>query len=296
MLSITLSDALANHKLLQFRNVIVVGLIVLLVVTVFSFSIPAYAKTERYKLGMALELKDEKGEIQEYATLGQPLVVTSKVMPTRSQYADLPYTLITEIRDENGITVYLQFIMHKRLELNEEGYVVTKISWLPDEMGKREIRVMTISNLTNAEILSWYRNIEFDVLDPCDMPTCRVLGDDRSYRELYRSVASSEVGLIKQQVFTGLFTYQEDDPCLAMALKRCTPYKLDNTGVYVGGDNLDEFIGHVRIRDLSLPSFEAENLDEFVGHQVEITGKKFRYATVHGMFEEILPVRIRMVD
>ena len=283
--------------MLQVKYIIKVGLVVALVVSVISVSIPAYAKTERYKLGMAgLEIKDTKGEIQDYAVVGKSVTITSKVSATKNQYVDLPFTLIAEIRGENGVTVFLQAIGHEKRVLDTEGYTVTDILWRPDEVGKYQIGVITISNLTCPEILSWYRNIEFDVLDPCDMPRCRVLDDDKSYRALYRSVASSEVGLIKQQVFTGLFTYQEDDPCLAMALKRCTPYKLDNTGVYAGGKNLDEFIGHVRIRDLSLPSFEAENLEEFVGHQVEIIGKKFSYATVHGMFEEILPVRIRMID
>jgi hypothetical protein len=239
---------------MQHSAVVVLVLVTLLIVSLISYSTPIEAKIDSDRVRViGPNVTDSKGERKEYVTVDEAVVITSQVMATR-QYVELPLTAITEIRDDIGITVYLDVFTYEKPVADPDGFTLTNVTWQPEEMGEYQISVIVLSDLTSPEIMSWRRTTELSILDPCYLPNCRVLDKNASYRENYRSVATSELGLVEQQTFTGLLTYLEDDPCLIMKLKRCTPYKLDDMGVYAGSDNLDEFIGQVRIRDLSLPS------------------------------------------
>jgi hypothetical protein len=66
--------------------------------------------------------------------------------------------------------------------------------------------------------------------------------------------------------------------------------------VYAGSDNPDEYLGYVRIRDIEMASFDAVNLDDFLGHRVEIIGKIYSYNIDGPVIEEIIPIRIRVID
>jgi hypothetical protein len=272
-----------------------VWLFILIVATLASSSKPAIAKIELAKFGLhPLLVRDDSGKVLDYATIGETIKITTNVSAMNTQYVGVPFTIITEIRDRNGMTVYLEAVELVADVPYTEGHASTDFAWLPEAKGKHVISVTTLSNLTKPEMVTPRRTVELSVLGECNLPNCLVLGADDEFRQLYRRIGTLKEGPAKQKAFAGLFTFEPDENCKTLKIVRCTPYKLDGKSVYTGSDNLDDYVGKVRIRDISLPSYDAINLDEFVGHRVEIIGKIFNYHN-DSPVEEILAIRIRIM-
>jgi len=209
------------------------------------------------------ELKDTQGKNVGSASTDQLVIISTTIFENRD--AELVYAVIVEVRDKDGVTVYLEF-QTGTLDKGDSSEI--GISWRPNDVGSYELRAFAITNFTSPEILTGVAISQVSVLDACNEPVCRIFGDSTSYRESYDKIQASE------HTFVGSFTYDFDDKCQSMILQRCTPYKLDGVSVYTG----------------------SENFDEFVGHKVEATGKKHSFELEGYHLEEIWPVRIRVLD
>jgi hypothetical protein len=82
-------------------------------------------------------------------TEGQQVVITSNVKNNDEQ--PRPATVIVEVRNEDGITVYLQW---QTATIAANGEIQVGLSWIPENSGDYTIRTFVISDLTNPMILS----------------------------------------------------------------------------------------------------------------------------------------------
>jgi hypothetical protein len=62
-----------------------------------------------------------------------------------------PFVTVVEVRDEDGITVFLAW---QTGILNANGETEVGLSWTPEEPGDYEVRVLTLSSITSPQILS----------------------------------------------------------------------------------------------------------------------------------------------
>ena len=92
-----------------------------------------------------------------------------------------------------------------------------------------------------------------------------LFADDKGYHDEYNKIQA------KEETFSGVLTYEEEKN--PSTLMRWTPFKLDGVGVYVG----------------------SQDLKEYVGKKVEIVGKKNSFALEGQVVTEIWPVKIRVV-
>jgi len=133
------------------------GLIILLVVTSANVAQPAAAKGDRTQLGMWLEISDTKGQNIAFASTDQPINITSSLSSADGLY-NLPFVVVLQALDKRGVTDFLQL---RSSELFKEGVSTTTIFWQPDKVGKYELKVFAISNLTNPgsfDLLSYIRS------------------------------------------------------------------------------------------------------------------------------------------
>lgn len=77
-------------------------------------------------------------------------MITTEI--TNNEDYDIPLVVFLEIRDTNGLTLYLVYHI---LEVNASGRSEVGSSWqLPQEQGDYELRTFAISNFTKPEILT----------------------------------------------------------------------------------------------------------------------------------------------
>ena len=101
------------------------------------------AQAESSGSGMSQpRLVDSKGNILSSGTVGY-LVVISTVFVSAER--ETPFVVFIEVRDENDVTVYLQFAM------GTTSYYRTDIglSWLPEHEGNYKLRTFAITSFSN---------------------------------------------------------------------------------------------------------------------------------------------------
>lgn len=72
----------------------------------------------------------------------------------QNSYAATPYIAIIEVRDNNGITTYLQY---QKGTILEESSIELGISWVPEQNGNYTLRAFVLSDFVNPVILSTVR-------------------------------------------------------------------------------------------------------------------------------------------
>jgi hypothetical protein len=104
------------------------------------------------------QVKDITGEDLDEIRAGQQVVLTTTV--TNNLDEDLPFVALIEVRDSNGVTMYLAW---QTGTLGPNGEIEVGLSFVPDEPGTYAIRTFVISDLSNPEILSIVEESEFTV-------------------------------------------------------------------------------------------------------------------------------------
>jgi len=101
-------------------------------------------------------------------------------------------------------------------------------------------------------------------LTPAPTEWRELFADDKGYHDEYDKIQA------KEETFSGTLTYEEEKN--PSTLMRWMPFKLDGVGVYVG----------------------SQDLKEYVGKKVEIVGKKNSFALEGQVVTEIWPLKIRV--
>ncbi len=97
----------------------------------------------------APKLQDIRGQDLTEITAGSQAIITTTVTNNNAQAQ--PFVALVEVRDADGITVYLQW---QTGTLNPNGSANIGLSWTPDAPGTYELRTFVISNLLNPSALS----------------------------------------------------------------------------------------------------------------------------------------------
>lgn len=92
--------------------------------------------------------------------------VKDRIIEIRSVFGsqlntEAPYVLILEIRNEDGVTMFLQWQNGTVNEHNESHYMF--FYWRPTETGRYDVRNFAISNFTQPEILSTVRSSHAEI-------------------------------------------------------------------------------------------------------------------------------------
>lgn len=93
-------------------------------------------------------LQDPQGNVLTDAMVGQLAVLSTTVA---NSHNDTSFVVIIELRDEDGVTAYLNW-QNGTLPKNAE--VDIGLTWIPAETGNYVIRTFMLSSLSNPEILS----------------------------------------------------------------------------------------------------------------------------------------------
>lgn len=121
---------------------------------------PSYAVTEfctPVLMGQPV-LKDDRGNLLSYVTFGQTVFVSAAFVACSDD--EVPFVVIVEARDENNVTVYLQF---QTGTLNANGSAESGFSWSPDKAGRYELRTFALSDLLQPQILSQIQTNEVTI-------------------------------------------------------------------------------------------------------------------------------------
>lgn len=116
----------------------------------FVLTVPIGAGTDnRSTTPSAPALKDAQGNAVSQVLAGQQVVLSTTVK--NNEAGATSYAAIVEVRDSNGITVYLNW---QTGTLQANGETGIGLSWTPDAPGTYTARVFVLSDLTNPRILS----------------------------------------------------------------------------------------------------------------------------------------------
>lgn len=94
-------------------------------------------------------LKDVSGKILTEVTAGSQVVLSTDI--TNNNDAPQPFAAIVEVRDADGITIYLQW---QTGTLNANGTSGIGLSWTPDMPGTYTVRTFVLSSIANPQVLS----------------------------------------------------------------------------------------------------------------------------------------------
>lgn len=94
-------------------------------------------------------LQDAAGQELDDVSAGQQVVLTTVVVNNVDE--SVPFTALIEVRDSNGVTVYLAW---QTGVLNPSGQVEVGLSWIPENPGDYTIRTFIISDLETLRVLS----------------------------------------------------------------------------------------------------------------------------------------------
>lgn len=95
------------------------------------------------------ELKDASGNFLSSAHIDQPVFITTIFANCTDE--EIPFIVVIEARDEDDVTVYLQFQAGK-LDANADSEI--SLAWSPEKSGKHELRTFALSDLTQPQIYS----------------------------------------------------------------------------------------------------------------------------------------------
>jgi hypothetical protein len=151
-------------NLMKITHIFVFVFVLAVLVSVSSLEL-ASAKTFATKLNISsLEIKNTSNETTAIASTNQQLIISGIMsgLTTNNRYAGLPYIAICEIRDADGVTIYLET---QRGTLDENEQAAIDFLWQPRMPGNYEIRGIGISDFDNPELLTHLDVLQTKVAD-----------------------------------------------------------------------------------------------------------------------------------
>ncbi len=117
----------------------------------FTFVLPIGASAPRADATSPSNpvLKDFAGQTLTEVTAGQQVFLSTAI--TNNQDTPQPFAAIVEVRDADGITVYLQW---QQSTLTANGKVDVGLSWTPDAPGTYTVRTFVVNNISSPQALS----------------------------------------------------------------------------------------------------------------------------------------------
>jgi N-acetylneuraminic acid mutarotase len=114
-----------------------------------------------------LVVKDaDNGAPLSQANVGMTVVLSATV--ANNNVTEIQFTSIFEIRDEDGVTIYLR----TKDGVLDAGDYTTNVDlfWRPEQVGRYEIRTFLISNFENPIILSSISGADFTIVEANEEP------------------------------------------------------------------------------------------------------------------------------
>lgn len=105
-----------------------------------------------------IEFNDLSGKPMDEIHTGRSVLITPTLHNNTT--AKMEYTVIVEVRDADGITVYLQWASG---QLEGGGEKSESMSWIPSAPGTYDVRAFVITNLANPQALSPVTSVDVDV-------------------------------------------------------------------------------------------------------------------------------------
>lgn len=126
-------------------------LVVLMVLGIFSFLLPVASALSYDILRVSSpSLRNISGEKIDIVEIGQQAVIRISIHNNLGQ--EQPFVILTEVRDDNGITRYLSW--QSGIAAANGNYTMETV-WMPDIEGtNHEIRSFAISSIQNPSVLS----------------------------------------------------------------------------------------------------------------------------------------------
>lgn len=114
-----------------------------------------------------LVVKDaDSGAPLSQANVGRTVVLSATV--ANNNITAIQFTSIFEIRDEDGVTIYLRW---KNGTLDAGDYTTNvDLFWRPEQAGKYELRTFLLSSFENPMILSSISGAEFTIIEENENP------------------------------------------------------------------------------------------------------------------------------
>lgn len=106
----------------------------------------------------SIEFNDLSGKPADEIHTGRSVLITPTLQ--NNVATKMEYTLIVEVRDADGITVYLQWASG---QLEGGGEESESMSWIPSTSGTYNVRSFVITNLANPQALSLVTSVNVDV-------------------------------------------------------------------------------------------------------------------------------------
>ena len=113
----------------------------------FSFEIPILASKSIIPAGLALS--DTEGNVIDNLVAGKQVTVLAQLSSNSAQAQ--PYILVIEIRDANGITMFLGW---QAVAFGSQSQIDVGLSWTPDLPDTYLVRTFAASSMSNPEVLS----------------------------------------------------------------------------------------------------------------------------------------------
>jgi len=150
----------ANKHQLQFKRLLVLGFVIILVATPLT----AYALTYATLEHTPPSFSSFDGVLARYLVVGQQVMISSNFTYTYYEHlVDRPpqeYVAIIEVRDENGIT---QSLSYQSSEIALNDTISIGVSWVPEKPITYVIRSLAVTNFTNPQILTDVKESPIDV-------------------------------------------------------------------------------------------------------------------------------------
>lgn len=105
-----------------------------------------------------IEFNDLSGKPLDEIHTGRSVFITPTLHNNTT--TKMEYTVIVEVRDANGITVYLQWASG---QLEGGGEKDVSMSWVPSTPGTYDVRSFVITSLANPQALSPVTSVDVDV-------------------------------------------------------------------------------------------------------------------------------------
>lgn len=122
--------------------------------------VPAYASS-RSSIEMSyLVLQSPLGNAKELVA-GHQLVIFENVTKTDNNVKS--FVLIVEVRDPDGITIFLGWQTLALGSIGDGGAV--GMSWIPEHAGTYSVRTFALTDIRNPEVLSTVVSSEYQISD-----------------------------------------------------------------------------------------------------------------------------------
>jgi hypothetical protein len=105
------------------------------------------------------EIVDSRGESVSSLMASEQVLIQSEI--TNSQKKNQPFAYIVQIKDDDGVTVALSWVIGTLP--SEESFKAAQ-SWIPETQGVYSVEIFIWESIDNPAVLSPVRSVTVDVL------------------------------------------------------------------------------------------------------------------------------------